>query len=89
MLRDRAECSLIQPPLLKARIQLHKENGHGSNTDEGDTLRPQSSTEDDQAQKNGLQCQERCEAFQKPDLQQASGLRARAAVHITNEEAVG
>jgi hypothetical protein len=36
-----------------------------------------------------LDRKERGEAFQKPDLQQASGLRARAAVHIANKEAVG
>ena len=89
MLGDRAEHSPTHSPFLKPRIHLNKDNDGASHTDERDALRPQSSTEENQAQKDGLNCKERGEAFQQPDLQQASGLRARAAVHITNEEAVG
>ena len=54
MLRDWAKCCLARPPLLQARIQLYKENGGSSYSDEGDTLRPQPSTEENQAQKDGL-----------------------------------
>lgn len=74
MLGDRVESAAAWCPLLEAGIHLNKDEREEPCADECTALWPELPSEQNQAEEDGLQCDERCEALQQPYLQQAPGL---------------